>query len=169
MNEIVTTRQGKVQGSRSDGVYVFKGIPYTTAPFGAYRMLLPQSAEPWGGIRGAFAYGARPPPVPYPSRLDALFPEMVASGEDCLNLNVWTTGLRAVGQPVMVWIAGGEFEHVTNADYDGSRFARDGVVGVSISYRVGADGFLCLGDGTANCGPLCQDSCRIADGVMSAI
>ena len=94
--------------------------------------------------------------MPYPSPLDALFPEIVASGEDCLNLNVWSPELGAGGQPVMVWIAGGEFEHGTNAAYDGSRFARDGVVCVSINYRVGADGFLYLGDGNANCGLLDQ-------------
>jgi para-nitrobenzyl esterase len=156
VNETVMTRQGVVQGSLSDGVYVFKGIPYAAAPFGAQRFLPPAAVEPWSGVRAAFEYGLKPPQVPYPPPLDALFPEMVASGEDCLNLNVWTAELGAVGRPVMVWIAGGEFEHVTNAEFDGSRFARDGVVCVSINYRVGADGFLCLGDGTANCGLLDQ-------------
>jgi carboxylesterase type B len=56
----------------------------------------------------------------------------------------------------MVWIHGGGFEFGTGAAYDGSRFARDGVVCVTLNYRVGADGFLCLGDGTANLGLLDQ-------------
>jgi carboxylesterase type B len=56
----------------------------------------------------------------------------------------------------MVWIAGGEFEHGTGAAYDGSRFARDGIVCVTINYRVGADGFLYLGAGNANRGLLDQ-------------
>ena len=57
---------------------------------------------------------------------------------------------------VMVWIGGGAFEHGSDAAVDGRRFARDGVVCVSINYRVGADEFLCLGVGYANCGLLDQ-------------
>ena len=59
----------------------------------------------------------------------------------------------------MVWIPGGMFEfHATGATpfYDGSRFARDGVVCVTIGYRVGAEGFLYLADGVANLGLLDQ-------------
>jgi para-nitrobenzyl esterase len=59
----------------------------------------------------------------------------------------------------MVWIPGGMFEyHGTGAApwYDGSRFARDGIVCVTINYRVGAEGFLYLGDGIANLGLLDQ-------------
>lgn len=156
VQEIVLTQQGKVQGRLSDGVYAFKGIPYAAPPFGAHRFLPPQPVEPWDGVRSALAYGPKPPQVPYPSPFDAFFPEIVASGEDCLNLNIWTPETGAVGQPVMVWIPGGAFEHGSNADNDGSRFARDGIVCVSINYRVGADGFLYLGDGSANCGLLDQ-------------
>jgi carboxylesterase type B len=56
----------------------------------------------------------------------------------------------------MVWIPGGMFEHGTSAGYDGSRFARDGIVCVTINYRSGADGFLSLGAGPANLGLLDQ-------------
>jgi carboxylesterase 2/para-nitrobenzyl esterase len=76
-----------------------------------------------------------------------------------LNLNIWTRDLGSAGQPVMVWIPGGMFEyHGTGSSpwYDGSRFARDGVVCVTIGYRVGAEGFLYLGDGIANLGLLDQ-------------
>ena len=156
MNVIVTTRQGKVKGRLSDGVYVFKGIHYAAAPFGAHRFLPPQPVEPWDGIHDAFEFGPKPAEVPYPPPLDVLLPEIAAPGEDCLNLNIWTAKSGAAGQPVMVWIAGGAFEHITNAACDGSRFARDGVVCVSINYRVGADGFLYLGDRIANCGLLDQ-------------
>jgi para-nitrobenzyl esterase len=85
--------------------------------------------------------------------------ELVGSGEDCLTLNVWTPELGAAGRPVMIWIPGGMFEfHATGATayYDGGRFARDGVVCVTINYRVGAEGFLYLGDGVANLGLLDQ-------------
>jgi len=56
----------------------------------------------------------------------------------------------------MVWIPGGMFEVGSGASYDGSRFARHGVVCVTINYRLGADGFLFLGDGAANLGLLDQ-------------
>jgi carboxylesterase type B len=56
----------------------------------------------------------------------------------------------------MVWIHGGMFEVGSGASYDGSRFARDGVVCVTINYRLGVDGFLYLGDGNANLGLLDQ-------------
>lgn len=156
MNAIATTQHGKVQGNSADGINVFKGIPYAAPPFGAHRYLPPQPVLPWSGVRDAFEFGLKPPEVPYPPPVDMYLPEVVASGEDCLNLNVWSPELGAAGHPVMVWIAGGAFEHITNAACDGSRFARDGVVCVSINYRVGADGFLYLGDGIANCGLLDQ-------------
>jgi carboxylesterase 2/para-nitrobenzyl esterase len=76
-----------------------------------------------------------------------------------LNLNIWSGDLGSARQPVMVWIPGGMFEyHGTGASpwYDGSRFARDGVVCVTINYRVGAEGFLYLGEGNANRGLLDQ-------------
>jgi para-nitrobenzyl esterase len=86
-------------------------------------------------------------------------PELAGPGEDCLNLNIWSSDLGSAKQPVMVWIPGGMFEfHATGASpwYDGSRFARDGVVCVTINYRVGAGGFLYLDHGIANLGLLDQ-------------
>jgi hypothetical protein len=99
---IAATPQGKVRGRLSDGVYVFKGISYAAAPFGAHRFLPPQPVEPWGGVRDALAFGPKPPQLPYPPPLDVLFPEGVASGEDCLNLNVWSPEMGAARRPVMV-------------------------------------------------------------------
>jgi carboxylesterase type B len=85
-----------------------------------------------------------------------LIPERGPDGEDCLNLNIWTPEPGSTGLPVMVWIPGGMFEAGSGASYDGSRFARDGVVCVTINYRVGAEGFLYLLDGDANLGLLDQ-------------
>src|SRR4051794_2130977 len=68
-------------------------------------------------------------------------------GDDCLNLNVWTPDPGASGLPVMVWSPGGSFHFSSGGSYDGSRFARDGVVCVTMNWRTGADGFLYLGDG----------------------
>ena len=158
MNAVVKTQHGEVRGSAGDGVNTFKGIPYAAPPFGANRLRPPQPVEPWSGGRDALAYGPKPPQVPYPSPWDVLIPELDPIGEDCLNLNIWSPDLGSAGLPVMVWIPGGAFEHGTSAGpfYDGSRFARDGIVCVSINYRVGAEGFLYLGDGVANLGLLDQ-------------
>jgi carboxylesterase type B len=158
MNSIVKTRGGQVRGAFSEGVHVFRGIPYAAPPFGDRRFQPPQAVDAWNGVRDALAFGPKPPQLPYPSPWDVLIPEHPVSGEDCLNLNVWSSSLGSTAQPVMVWIAGGAFEHGTGAApmYDGSRFARDGVVCVTINYRVGADGFLYLGPGVANNGLLDQ-------------
>jgi carboxylesterase type B len=77
-------------------------------------------------------------------------------GADCLNLNIWTPDPGTPALPVMVWIQGGAFEIGSTAAYNGTNFARDGVVCVVINWRVGADGFLDLGDGNANAGLLDQ-------------
>ena len=159
MNPVVKTRYGEVRGSVADGVNAFKGIPYAAPPFGANRLRPPQPVAPWSGVRDALTYGPKSPQVPYPQPIDLFIPELTKSGKDCLNLNIWSAALGSARQPVMVWIPGGMFEfHATGASpwYDGSRFARDGIVCVSINYRVGAEGFLYLGDGIANLGLLDQ-------------
>jgi para-nitrobenzyl esterase len=157
-NIIVKTRNGDVRGSVADGIDTFKGLPFAAPPFGANHLLPPQPVVPWSGVRDALTYGQKSPQRPYPPPIDVLIPELCTSGEDCLNLNIWSADLGA-RQPVMVWIPGGVFEfHGTSASpwYDGSRFARDGVVCVTINYRVGAEGFLYLGRGNANRGLLDQ-------------
>lgn len=159
MNSVVHTRQGKVRGSVADGVHAFKGIPYAAPPFGENRFRLPEPVAPWDGVRDALTYGPKSPQPPYPPQISAVLPELAPAGEDCLSLNVWSADLGPARQPVMVWIPGGMFEyHATGASpwYDGSRFARDGVVCVTINYRVGAEGFLYLGNGVANLGLLDQ-------------
>jgi para-nitrobenzyl esterase len=156
---VVKTHNGEVRGSVADGVNTFKGIPYAAPPFGANRLRPPQPVEPWSGVRDALAFGPKAPQLPYPPEVALILPELTVPGEDCLSLNVWSRDLGSAGQPVMVWIPGGMFEyHGTSASpwYDGSRFARDGVVCVTINYRVGAEGFLYLGDGVANRGLLDQ-------------
>ena len=155
MNAVVKTRDGEVRGSFANGVNTFKGIPYAAPPFGANRLRPPQPVAPWSGVRDALTYGPKSPQVPYPPPIDLFIPELTKSGKDCLNLNIWSAALGSARQPVMVWIPGGMFEfHATGASpwYDGSRFARDGIVCVTINYRVGAEGFLYLGDGNDNLG-----------------
>jgi carboxylesterase type B len=159
MYSVVETRFGKLRGLLSDGVSAFKGVPYAAPPFGANRLRPPQPVEPWGGLRDALTFGPKSPQVAYPPGIADALAELVVPGEDCLTLNVWTPEIGAAGRPVMVWIPGGMFEfHATGASafYDGGRFARDGVVCVTLGYRVGAEGFLYLGDRLANLGLLDQ-------------
>src|SRR5580658_7125006 len=155
---VVRLRGGAVRGTVSAGVLAFLGIPYAAPPFGANRMRTPQPVQPWAGVRDATAFGPTVPKGDYPPQYTALFPEVVIPGEECLNLNVWTPDIGASGLPVLVWIHGGSFMNGSSSvgEYDGATFARDGVVCVSINYRLAAEGFLFLGDGLANLGLLDQ-------------
>jgi para-nitrobenzyl esterase len=158
MDTVVKTRQGAVRGTTAEGVTLFKGIPYAVPPFGAHRFRPPRPAEAWDGVREALNYGPTVTKPPYFPPFDVLLPEPAIPGEDCLNLNIWTPDPGKAGLPVMVWLHGGAFANGTGAipTYEGSRFARDGVICVTINYRLGVDGFLFLGDGTANLGLLDQ-------------
>ena len=159
MESVVDTCLGRLRGRATDGVAVFKGVPFAAPPFGPNRMRPPRPVTPWPGEREAFEFGPKSPQVPYPPGIAEALAEVVGSGEDCLTLNIWAPAPLHGHHPVMVWIPGGMFEfHATggSAIYDGARFARDGVICVTIGYRVGAEGFLYLGDGLANLGLLDQ-------------
>lgn len=155
---IVQTRQGSVRGTTENGVLVFKGIPYAAPPFGSNRFQPPQPHVPWEGVWDASQYGPTVPKPPYFPPFDALLPEPAIPGEECLNLNIWTPSTASATLPVMVWIHGGAFANGTGAIsiYEGTKFARDGVVCVTINYRLGADGFLYLAEGQGNWGILDQ-------------
>lgn len=136
---VVRTTGGEVRGTSRDGVAAFLGVPYAAPPFGPRRFGPPAPAR-WDGVREVTAYGAS---APQPDRQFTLIPEPVIAGEECLNLNVFTPdpGGRL---PVLVWIHGGGFTAGCNASpwYRGDRFCRDGVVVVSVNYRLGCEGFL---------------------------
>ena len=155
---VVQLKDGAVRGRAEAGVFSFLGIPFAAPPFGANRMLPPQPVQAWDGVRDATAHGPTAPKGDYPPQYVPLFPEVVIAGEHCLNLSVWTPDLSASGLPVLVWIHGGSFMNGSGsvAEYNGAAFARDGVVCVTINYRLAADGFLYLGDGIANLGLLDQ-------------
>ncbi|HEY7012986.1 MAG TPA: carboxylesterase family protein, partial [Streptosporangiaceae bacterium] len=155
---VVVLGDGAVRGKTESGVSAFLGIPYAAPPFGANRMLPPRPVQPWDGERDATAFGPTAPKGDYPPQYAALFPEETIPGEDCLNLNVWTPDPGASGLPVLVWIHGGSFMNGSGSvgAYDGAAFARDGVVCVTINYRLAAEGFLFLDDGVANLGLLDQ-------------
>ena len=132
---------GLVRGQIERGVIAFKGIPYAAPPVGARRWAPPQPVRPWNGVRRALAYGPDCMQVLFPG--DAA-PERTVPQENCLYLNVWRPrGASVRNLPVMVWIYGGGFVNggSSPAVYNGTRFARDGVVLVSFNYRLGNFGF----------------------------
>jgi para-nitrobenzyl esterase len=157
MDAIVKTANGQVRGRSADGVHAFLGISYAAPPVGPRRLRPPQPVEPWTGIRDATVIGPEPPQPQFGANdPSGLVFDPAVPGDDCLNLNVWTPDPGATGLPVMVWSPGGSFHFSSGGSYDGSRFARDGVVCVTFSWRTGADGFLYLGedDDGANLGLL---------------
>jgi para-nitrobenzyl esterase len=132
---------GPVQGVVQDGVTSFKGIPYAAPPVGELRWRPPQPAANWPAVRKADSYGADCMQLPFPS--DAA-PLGVTPAEDCLYTNVWKPAKSAGGKlPVFVWIYGGGFVNggSSPAVYDGSAFAKQGVIFVSFNYRLGRFGF----------------------------
>ncbi len=154
----VQVEQGVLRGTVDHGVAAYLGVPYAAPPFGALRLQPPAPAPAWDGVRDAKAYGPTVPKGDYPPQYQPFLPEPVIPGEDCLNLNVWTPDPAASGLPVFVWIHGGSFMNGSGAvlAYRGSSFARDGVVCVTINYRLQAEGFLHTDDGTSNLGLLDQ-------------
>lgn len=152
---VVATPHGRVRGRYENGIAVFRGIPYAAPPFGPHRFRPPVPPEPWDGVRDAGAFGPTPPKPPYSEAFGRLLSDPVVPGDDCLNLNVWTPAPDPAARlPVMVWIHGGALTRGSSAVpvYDGRAFARDGVVFVSINYRLGVEGYGLFPDAPANPG-----------------
>jgi para-nitrobenzyl esterase len=140
---IVATSSGKVRGISKQGVLQFRGIPYATAE----RFEPPRPVQPWDGVRDATAFASMAPQNPSPLE-QLLGAQAHPYGEDCLALNVFTSGIDDAPRPVMVWIHGGAFvagsAHVPW--YNATNLVRlSDVVVVTINYRLGALGFLHLG------------------------
>lgn len=159
----VATPSGRIRGfwRGSPGTpgasAAFLGIPFAEAPVGSLRFGAPVPAAPWPGVRDALSFGATA------QRGDpgvTLIPEPSVPGESTLNVNVFTPSptpaAPGAGLPVLVWIHGGGFVGGSAASpwYDGLAFNRDGVVTVTISYRLGFDGFGWIADAPANRGVL---------------
>jgi para-nitrobenzyl esterase len=135
---IVKVDGGKVEGTLDGGIYVFKGIPFAAPPVGELRWKAPQPVRAWDGILKAREFAPSCPQVAILPGIDQL-----ELSEDCLYLNIWTPAKSKNEKlPVMVWIYGGGFAMGSASLYPGDELAKNGVVFVSISYRVGALGFL---------------------------
>lgn len=157
----VQTENGMVSGERAGETTIFRGIPYAAAPVGERRWAAPASVHAWQGVRAANTFGPScpQPKVPPPFGIEG------QTSEDCLFLNVWTPSRADAGSlPVFVWIHGGAFLIGSGSQpiYDGSALAQQGMVVVTLNYRMGALGFLNhralqgQEDGSANFGLLDQ-------------
>ncbi len=137
--------QGSLEGTAGPGgIRVFKGIPYARPPVGEFRWTAPTAPEPWAGVRDATQFGAGCIQPPWPAQSIFAVPPAPTS-EDCLFLNIWSPA-EARGAPVIVFIHGGSLVRGSGGDpyYDGTHFAEQGVVFVTINYRLGALGWLAL-------------------------
>jgi para-nitrobenzyl esterase len=142
-----STVAGKtVSGGRAENlIHRFLGVPYARPPFGELRFADPVAVAPWEGVREATAFGPTAPQNAYSGAIGQLLSTVAIAGDDILTANIWAPA-EADGAPVVLWIHGGSLEHGTAAlpGYDGTTFARDGVVFVSINYRLGSEGFSVL-------------------------
>jgi para-nitrobenzyl esterase len=137
----LVTKNGPIKGVQANGVYAYKGIPYAKAPTGELRFAPPQDAEPWTEVRDCTKSGpiiTQWLTVPIP--LDS-----TEQSEDALILNVWTPSAPKKNDklPVYVFIHGGGygFGSGNQKTFDGTSFAQNGVVAVTINYRLSTLGF----------------------------
>jgi para-nitrobenzyl esterase len=147
---VANTTSGKVEGAERLGCVQFRGIPFAEPPVGPLRWKPPRPAASWDGILDATEFGPICPQVP--GTMEALGGREVRDpdpqSEDCLTLNVFTPAADDAMRPVMVWIHGGAFSTGSGRVpwYSAHNFARDGVVVVTINYRLNAFGNLHLAD-----------------------
>jgi para-nitrobenzyl esterase len=137
--QTVKVTGGEVQGVVTEGVSIFKGIPFAAPPVGDLRWTAPAPVQPWTAVKKADAFGLAC------MQTAGAMGNTGNVGEDCLYLNVWTPAKKPGEKiPVIIWIYGGGFSggSTSTSMYDGMGFAKKGVVLVSVAYRVGPFGFL---------------------------
>jgi para-nitrobenzyl esterase len=141
---------GPLQGAADGDSVAYKGVPYAAPPVGPLRWRPPQPPARWTGVRPATAFGAI-----CPQNAGMGVPPGAAQSEDCLTLNVWAPAHSTRAAPVMVWLHGGGDDSGTASQpqFGGATFAHDGIVFVSLDYRLGALGWFAHPALTKEAGP----------------
>ena len=159
---VVAVSTGRLRGVSDGGVDRYLGIPYAAPPVGERRFREPEPPVVWEGERDASRFGATAPQAPYPPVIGRYLPTVEIPGDDFLTVNVWAPAGRVPDAklPVLVFVHGGALTRgsAALAAYDGARFARHGIVFVSVQYRVGQEGFAVLDDVPRNLGVLDQQA-----------
>ena len=138
---VVKTVTGTIEGVNNSGIQVFKGIPFAQPPTGDLRWQAPQPVKHWEGIRPAKQFGPRPMQRPIFGDMNFRSDGM---SEDCLYLNVWTPAkTKDERLPVLVYFYGGGFVAGDGSEprYDGESMAREGMVALTVNYRLNVFGF----------------------------
>jgi para-nitrobenzyl esterase len=140
---IVRTPSGILRGEAADGFSVFRGVPFAEPPTGNLRFRPPIPIKPWTGEYDATHFGAAPYQWHDQSRFNDV---LIKHSEDCLYLNIWAPEGKGPF-PVFVWIHGGGYVagHAFESIFYGNEFAKQGIVCVSVAYRLGVFGFLDVG------------------------
>jgi para-nitrobenzyl esterase len=132
---VVKTSQGYLKGATENGIAVFKGIPYAQPPL---RFMPPVPHTSWNDTLNALQFG---PSASQPSGTG------VTGSEDCLYLNLYTPKIDDHKRAVVIWVHGGSMTNGSGKGMDGHAFAdKDDIVTITINYRLGALGFLYMGD-----------------------
>jgi len=132
---VIRTASGMVRGVKEGDVDIFRGIPYAAPPVGEIRWRPPQPVASWEGVRDAKEFGPSCAQAGWGAAPGSI---QAGSSEDCLFLNIWKPAGAKKGAklPVMVWIHGGAFIG-GNGNTSGDQFAKQGVILISINYRLG--------------------------------
>ncbi len=130
---------GTIEGVDQDGILTYKGIPFAAPPVGDLRWKAPAPVQPWTGVKKADAFCSAC------MQTSGAMGNTAPVSEDCLYLNVWTPAKKVNEKiPVIYWIHGGGYSGGSTSTpmYDGTGFAKKGVVFVSVAYRLGPFGFM---------------------------
>jgi para-nitrobenzyl esterase len=136
---VVLTADGRLRGQADADHFVFQGVPYAQPPVGELRWQPPRPATPWQGVREATQAG---PVCPQSYTYPPGAPPTFTGAEDCLFLNVHVPRDADGLLPVMVFLHGGGFTSGGGSSYDPRRVSAQGVIVVTLNYRLGALGFL---------------------------
>ena len=144
LSQQIDTDKGKIEGlyEKTSAVYQFKGVPFAKPPVGDLRWKPPVAMDVWQGVKTTKDFASRPIQLPIFGDMNFRSPDI---SEDSLYLNIWSADLAPkTPQPVLVYFHGGGFIAGDGSEprYDGTSMAQNGIVTVTVSYRLGIFGFM---------------------------